>query len=63
VFRRSRRFSGSGASLCWGEKVMALTMSQKHGLFWVLGIVAGLTLMTVAWAQITDAICYRFAFF
>jgi hypothetical protein len=42
---------------------MALTMSQKRGLFWVLGIVAGLILMTVAWAQITDAICYRFAFF
>jgi hypothetical protein len=42
---------------------MALTRSQKRGFFLVLGIVAGLILMTVAWAQITDMICYRLAFF
>lgn len=42
---------------------MALTMSLKRALFWMLGIVMGLTLMTVAWAQISDALCHCFSFF
>ena len=36
---------------------MAATIQFKRAVFWGLGIMAGLTLMTVAWAQINEALC------
>ena len=34
---------------------MSLTMQQKRGLFWVLGIVVVATLTSLAWHQISIA--------
>src|SRR5215471_15831357 len=53
-----------------GEKVMSLTLHQKRGLLWGLGILAAVVLMSVAWAQIGAAVgnclspfCICFGFF
>ena len=34
------------------EKVMSLTLQQKRGIYWTLGIVTMATLASLAWAQI-----------
>src|SRR4029077_13130695 len=39
-----------------GEKVMSLTLHQKRGLLWGLGILTAVVLMSVAWAQIGAAV-------
>jgi len=46
-----------------GEEIMAVTLQLKRAIFWALGIIAGLTLMTVAWAQINDALRRSLSFF
>jgi hypothetical protein len=45
------------------ESVMSLTMQQKRGLFWALGILIMATLSSVAWAQIHTALAHCFALF
>ena len=35
---------------------MSLTMQQKRGMFWALGILIMVTLTSVAWAQINTAL-------
>jgi hypothetical protein len=45
------------------EKVMSLTLQQKRGLFWALGILIMLTLSSVAWAQINTALAHCFSLF
>jgi hypothetical protein len=35
---------------------MAVTFQLKRAVFWALGIITGLTLMTVAWSQINEAL-------
>jgi len=42
---------------------MTVTLQPKRAIFWALGIIAGLALMTVAWAQIRDALSGSFSFF
>jgi len=42
--------------------MMAATIQFKRAVFWGLGIIAGLTLMTVAWAQINEALCRCLSF-
>ena len=42
---------------------MSLTMQQKRGLFWVLGILIMSTLTSVAWAQINNALTNCFSLF
>jgi hypothetical protein len=42
---------------------MAVTFPLKRAMFWALGIIAGLTLMTVAWSQINEALCRCLSFF
>jgi hypothetical protein len=39
-----------------GENVMGFTLQHKRALFWGLGILTGLALANVAWAQIANAI-------
>jgi hypothetical protein len=45
-----------------GEEIMAVTLQLKRAVFWALGIVAGLTLMTFAWSQINEALCRCLSF-
>jgi len=45
------------------ERVMSLTMQQKRGLFWALGILIMATLTSVAWAQINTALTHCFSLF
>ena len=45
------------------ERVMSLTMQQKRGLLWALGIVIMATLTSVAWAQINTALAHCFSLF
>ena len=40
------------------DKVMSLTLQQKRGLFWALGIVTVATLTSLAWHQITAALTH-----
>ena len=40
------------------EKVMSLTLQQKRGLFWALGIVTVATLTSLAWHQINVALSH-----
>ena len=42
---------------------MSLTMQQKRGMFWVLGILAMVTLTSVAWSQIHSAIGHCISMF
>ena len=35
---------------------MAITLQRKRALFWALGILTALVLMSIAWAQIANAI-------
>ena len=42
---------------------MSLTMQQKRGLFWALGILIVATLTSVAWSQIHSALTYCFSLF
>ena len=42
---------------------MSLTMQQKRGLFWALGILIVLTLSSVAWAQIDSTLAHCFSLF
>jgi hypothetical protein len=42
---------------------MSLTMQQKRGLFWALGILIMLTLSSVAWAQTHTTLAHFFSFF
>ena len=42
---------------------MSLTMQQKRGLFWALGILIMLTLSRFAWAQINTALTHFFSLF
>ncbi|HWN75247.1 MAG TPA: hypothetical protein VNO13_05840 [Candidatus Udaeobacter sp.] len=42
---------------------MSLTMQQKRGLLWALGIVIMATLTSVAWAQINTALARCFSLF
>ena len=41
---------------------MAVTLQLKRAVFWVLGIIAGLTLMTFAWSQFNEALCRCLSF-
>jgi len=43
-------------------EIMAATIPFKRAVFWALGIIAGLLLMTVAWAQINEALCRCLSF-
>jgi hypothetical protein len=45
------------------ERVMSLTMQQKRGLFWALGILIMATLSSVAWAHIHTALAHCFSVF
>ena len=45
------------------ERVMSLTMQQKRGLFWALGILIIATLTSVAWSQIHTAVTHCFSLF
>ena len=45
------------------ERVMSLTLQQKRGLYWALGIVIIATLTSVAWAQINTALAHCFSLF
>ena len=45
------------------EKVMSLTLQQKRGLFWSLGIVTVATLTTLAWHQINALLTHCFTLF
>jgi hypothetical protein len=45
------------------ERVMSLTLQQKRGLFWALGILIMLMLSRVAWAQINTALTHCFSLF
>jgi len=42
---------------------MSLTLHQKRGLFWALGLLIMLTLSSVAWAQINTALSHCFSLF
>jgi hypothetical protein len=42
---------------------MAITMQHKRALFWGLGILTGLVLADLAWAQIASGICRCFSQF
>ena len=42
---------------------MSLTMQQKRGLFWALGILIMATLTSVAWAQIHIMLAHCFSLF
>ena len=42
---------------------MSLTLQQKRGLFWALGIVTTASLASVAWAQIHTALAHCFSLF
>ena len=42
---------------------MSLTMQQKRGLFWALGILIMATLTSVAWAQINTTLAHCLSFF
>ena len=42
---------------------MSLTLQQKRGMFWALGILIMLTLSSVAWAQINTALTHCFSVF
>jgi len=44
-------------------KVMSLTMHQKRGLFWALGIVTVATLTSLAWHQINAVLTHCFSVF
>ena len=44
-------------------RVMSLTMQQKRGLFWALGIVTVATLTSLAWHQINATLTHCFGFF
>jgi hypothetical protein len=39
-----------------GEEIMAVTVQLKRAVFWALGIIAALVLMTFAWSQINEAL-------
>jgi len=39
-------------------RVMSLTMQQKRGVFWALGIVIVATLTSLAWHQISIALSH-----
>lgn len=41
---------------------MAVILQLKRTVFWALGIIAGLTLMTFAWSQINEALCRCLSF-
>jgi hypothetical protein len=45
------------------ERVMSLTMQQKRGLFWALGIIIMAALSSVAWAQIHSTLAHCFSLF
>ena len=45
-----------------GEEIMAVTVQLKRAVFWALGVLAGLTLMTFAWSQINEALCRCLSF-
>ena len=45
-----------------GEEIMAVAFQLKRAVFWALGIIAGLSLMTVAWAQINEALSRYLSF-
>ena len=42
---------------------MSLTMQQKRGLFWTLGIVTVATLTSLAWHQINAVFAHCFSVF
>jgi len=42
---------------------MSLTMHQKRGLFWALGIVTVATLTSLAWHQINAVLTHCFSVF
>jgi len=42
---------------------MSLTMQQKRGLFWALGIVTVATLASLAWHQINTLLAHCFSVF
>ena len=42
---------------------MSLTMQQKRGLFWALGLLIMATLASVAWVQINTALASCFSLF
>ncbi len=42
---------------------MSLTLHQKRGLFWGLGILMAVVLMSVAWSQISTALAHCFSLF
>jgi len=42
---------------------MSLTMQQKRGLFWVLGILSVVTLTSMAWTQLNAALNHCFSLF
>jgi hypothetical protein len=44
-------------------KVMSLTLQQKRGLYWALGIVMTATLASLAWSQINAALTRCFGLF
>jgi hypothetical protein len=45
------------------ERVMSLTMQQKRGLFWALGILIMATLTSIAWSQIHNTLAHCFSLF
>jgi hypothetical protein len=42
---------------------MSLTLHQKRGLLWGLGILAAVVLMSVAWSQICAGLAHCFSLF
>jgi len=42
---------------------MSLTLQQKRGLFWALGIVTMATLTSLAWHQINSVLTHCFSVF
>jgi len=42
---------------------MSLTLHQKRGLFWGLGILMAVVLMSVAWSQISTLLAHCFSLF
>jgi uncharacterized membrane protein (DUF441 family) len=42
---------------------MSLTLHQKRGLFWGLGILTAAVLMSLAWSQICTSLAHCFSWF
>jgi uncharacterized membrane protein (DUF441 family) len=42
---------------------MSLTWHQKRGLFWGLGILMAVVLMSIAWSQICTSLVHCFSLF